>query len=66
MRRVIFEEKGGPEVLKFDGTTDAEEAITWMAYLNAYNLLTAPRGRARSSVTSHRRGAYQDQGDRFE
>jgi NADPH:quinone reductase-like Zn-dependent oxidoreductase len=43
MRRVIFEEKGGPEVLKFDGTTDAEEAITWMAYLNAYNLLTAPR-----------------------
>jgi len=26
-----------------DGTTDAEEAITWMAYLNAYNLLTAPR-----------------------
>lgn len=26
-----------------DGTTDAEEAITWMAYLNGYNLLTVRR-----------------------
>jgi NADPH:quinone reductase len=58
MRRVIFEEKGGagtgvyadtanvPTTLllrSLDGTTDAEEAITWMAYLNAYNLLTARR-----------------------